>query len=644
MAHLDEFPKRGPNCLIHTQSVAIFRNAISVCGEFIIQSEPKYDYGTDFLIEAYEAGRMVNVTVCVQLKSTDQEESQDGSVSVSIKRTNLNYLLMSPGSLYVCCHIPTKRLLVKQADDLFHICERKSDQSTITVRFSEEFDEEYQRRLRATMVTSAKKGRDHRLQSITCPPEKISSPPSEEPFDIPIPDNQQQAEKLLFRLYKDGKYVKISQTFDEFRTILGPSNSVFIYVYMAEIDLGMSSKDSDRCRILEGIEVIKKAVNGGVFTPGAMLYCIANGWFAINEYEKAEEAYHLALDALTEVGSSEVIAQCCKNLGSTMEKLNKPDKAIRFCKRALEFDAELPEAHFALALWNRRNGYFETAISHLDKIIWSQGSVGTSANVSGWRAEILFKLSRIEEAIWEVDSLLSEADKLDWVWPWCAKLVATYGNGSSSAAKFSVQFWNRYLKQNAGDIRAKIQRLLCVWHLYSNSREVKWDYQEFKLNVVDIVSDGIPDPELLWYRVGLWAQKEENWTEAEEWYRKAYDHCPEEYGYYLGTALNHIGRYEEALQKLLPQAKEHCPDELSWFQVAIAMEGVGDIEGCIDAYERVLKLDETYAKAWFNLGGIYWNSGQMAKAKEVWAEAMRRFPEKELAARLKTDLPGIFGT
>ena len=80
-------------------------------------------------------------------------------------------------------------------------------------------------------------------------------------------------------------------------------------------------------------------------------------------------------------------------------------------------------------------------------------------------------------------------------------------------------------------------------------------YQEFRRNVVDTVNDGISNPEFLWHLVGLWAQKEENWTEAEEWYRKAYDHCPEEYGYYLGTALNHIERYEEALQILLPQAR-----------------------------------------------------------------------------------------
>ena len=146
-----------------------------------------------------------------------------------------------------------------------------------------------------------------------------------------------------------------------------------------------------------------------------MLYNIANGWFAINKYEEAKEAYHLALDALIEAGLTEVIAQCYKNLGSTMNKLNRLDKACHFYKRALEFDGELAEAHFALALWNRRNGDFETALSHVEKIIWSQGSAGTSANVSGLRAESLFELGRIKEAIREIKSLLSVADKPDWV-------------------------------------------------------------------------------------------------------------------------------------------------------------------------------------------------------------------------------------
>ena len=644
MTHLDDLPELGPYSHVHEQSITAFRDAISSCEEFVIQSESCRDYGTDYRIEARDDDRMTNATVCVQLKGTEKEQNKDGSVSISIKRRNLNYLLVSPDSLYVCYHIPTKRLLVEAVEDLAPGIERKSDQLTVTVRFSKDFNGDYQRRHRKIVVASAKENRDIRFHSRTCPPEKISAQLSQEPFNVHIPSNPMEAEELLIQLYEYGRDKTISLSFEKFRTILGPTNNSFIRAYMAEINLGMNSEECNRSRIREGIDEIKKAVNGGVFSQGSMLYCIANGWFAINRYEKAAEAYHLALDALAEPGSAKIIAQCYKNLGSTMEKLNKPDKACQYYKRALKFDAKLAEAHFALARWNRRNGNFKTAVIHLDKIIWSRGSAGTSEIISGWRAESLFELDKIKEAIREVNSLLSVADKVDWVWPWCARLVATYGKSSSVAAEYSIQFWDRYLEQNAGDTRAKVQRLLCVSYLHSNSDEVKWDYQEFKRNVVDIVNDGFPNPELLWYRVGLWAQEEGNWAEAEKWYRKAYGYCPEEYGYYLGMALNHIEKYEEALQILLPHAKEHFPDELSWFQVAIAMEGVGDTEGCIDAYERVLKLDENYAKAWFNLGWIYWNSRQMAKAKEVWTEAIRRFPEHELAVRLKTDLPGIFGT
>ena len=136
MNHLNEFPKQGPNCSIEQESVAKFREAITSCGEFVFQSKPEKDYGTDFTIEAREPDGMTNTTISVQLKGTKQGENKDGSVSVSIKRTNLNYQLMSSGSLYVCYHSPTKRLLVKQADELFRIYEHKGDRWRVSVRES----------------------------------------------------------------------------------------------------------------------------------------------------------------------------------------------------------------------------------------------------------------------------------------------------------------------------------------------------------------------------------------------------------------------------------------------------------------------------------------------------------------------------
>ena len=52
MSYLDDLPKRDRNRRIQEQSDTAFQTAISECGEFVIQSEDKYDYGTDYLIEA----------------------------------------------------------------------------------------------------------------------------------------------------------------------------------------------------------------------------------------------------------------------------------------------------------------------------------------------------------------------------------------------------------------------------------------------------------------------------------------------------------------------------------------------------------------------------------------------------------------
>jgi hypothetical protein len=70
--------------------------------------------------------------------------------------------------------------------------------------------------------------------------------------------------------------------------------------------------------------------------------------------------------------------------------------------------------------------------------------------------------------------------------------------------------------------------------------------------------------------------------EAQHVYRQAIDKAG--YGYCLGTALNFLGRYDEALPILLEQASIHQPDAMSWFQVAVAQEGVGDIAGCQASY------------------------------------------------------------
>ena len=646
MSYLDDLPKRDSSHRIESQSKIAFRAAISECEEFVIQSD-ECDYGTDFVIESMDAGEMTNVRVHVQLKGTNCEARADGSVAVSVARTNVNYLFMQPGSIFVCYHTPTARLLVRRVDDVVREYEHRGndwhDQQTVTVRFKETFDHSFQQSLKEYVVASAKGERDRRRNLMVHPPETLCMLREEGAIDLPVPADPEQAKRVLVDLYERGHDRTISRSFDKFRAVLGSSDETFLLVYMAEINLGINGTECDRTRIREGIDALLNAINCGQHSPGSLLYCVGNGWLALKQYKKARGAYNSALCLLD--GSADVAAQCCKNLGTALEKLNYPDAARSLYERALELDPNLAEVHFALGLWHyrHRNADLDRALEHLDAIVWPKGSAGTMSPVQGWRAEILFEQRRIEEAIREVRTLLDAAPRLAWVWSWCARLVATHGRSSVEAAQFSVSFWNMYLKDFTDDLPAQKEMLLCVYYLHDSGECTGWGYERFRRTVETVVGDGDPDAAFLWDRVGHWAQAAGDWIEAETCYRRAFALSPNEYGYCLGTALNFLQRYEEAVAVLLPQATEHQPDAMSWFQLAIAREGIGDVHGCIDAYERALALDEGYDRAWFNLGGIYWNSGNRTVAVSTWREAIRRFPKHPLSLKLRKDLPQLLG-
>lgn len=642
MSCFDDLPKRDLNRRIQERSEIAFRNSITDSDLFSLQSEDRYDYGTDFQIEASDPGVMTNVRVHVQLKGTLKEKNSDGSVSVSIERKNLNYLAMPPGSVFVCFHIPSQQLLVRWVDDVIGEYEHGGKcwdrQSTVTVKFKENFDEGFQETLRKYAIASAKGSRDHRIEFATLPPEHLSAFVEERAFDVPVPADAARAEDILVELYNSGHDRTISQSFGRFQAVLGPSNAKFVFAYMAEINLGINGKKCNKSRIEEGVEVILGAVDGSVFSPGTLQYCVGNGWLAIGEYEKAKDAYLLALGLLGNADRAHVAARCCKNLGTAIEKLDDREEAYRCYVRALELDPGLAEAHFALALWHLRvGGNLDDALEHLDAIVWMEDATERMPSVQYWRAEIFFRQGKTTEAFREIRAILGQGDAQSWVWPSCARLVATYGKASIDAARGSVQFWDKYLTKFEGHLLARRERLLCIWRIHSNGGRTDLSYGAFKQEVLSLVAGGAPDPAFLWDRTGHWAQDDDNWLEAEDCYRKAYELSPVEYGYCFATALNIQEKYEEALPILLAQAKEHLPDAMSWFQVAVAKGNTGDTEGCIKAYERALQLDENYDLAWFHLGGAYWNSNRPVEAMKVWEEAISRFPEHELASKVRRE-------
>ncbi|AGU47403.1 tetratricopeptide repeat-containing protein [Variovorax paradoxus B4] len=65
------------------------------------------------------------------------------------------------------------------------------------------------------------------------------------------------------------------------------------------------------------------------------------------------------------------------------------------------------------------------------------------------------------------------------------------------------------------------------------------------------------------------------------------------------------------------------------------------IRESINAYLQSIALNPSRASAWFNMGGVHWNAGEPEEASRVWKAAVDRFPDHELAALLRRDLPSV---
>lgn len=250
--------------------------------------------------------------------------------------------------------------------------------------------------------------------------------------------------------------------------------------------------------------------------------------------------------------------------------------------------------------------------------------------VYAWRAEAFFNVGDFENAFRDINSLLRDSDKNDWVWPWCASLVSRFWTASIEAIKKSLNFWLDYLEEFPDDLQALYEKMSCVYSLIIDDPDYHLGLMDFEKLVNELVDKGHPSAAYLWDRVGHVAQNEGNWNMAERYYRRAYDFEKDKYSYCLGTALNFLGKFEESLPITLEHANGPNSDEMSWFQVAIAREGVGNLTGAINAYEKAIAINPEYSLAWFNLGGIYNNVGDHKKAKKVWKEAIRKFPNHKL--------------
>lgn len=644
MDDLNDFPGRDRNHGLDEAADEAFRRAVGQSQVFIIQGCARKDYGVDYWLEVVGVDHATNVKIDIQLKGTDAAQNKDGSVSVSVRRVNLNYLLMQPHAIYVCYHAPSDSLFFRQAESVLrqyaHGGEEWTDQKSVTVTFSEVLTHDRLRMLADLAKATAVGTRDKRAAQLRAPLARVPDVLRRVQPDLQVPDNRLEAIELLERLYQDDAEEIISDAFDRFAAVLGTDHDAMTLCHMAEINLGMTGS-GDPQKVSGAIGFLRSRLGRGRFEPSGLFYSIGNGHSALGQERAAVPHYEEALRLLEGQGRPDLEAQCRKNLGSSLQQLGQEDAAIEHYIRALELDPYLNEAHFALGSHHHRLGEYERALEHFDHVAFTDNRLGKQLAVSGWRVNIFFNLGDGKSAFREINRLLSDAKSEEWIWPSCARQVAMFGRASAENARLAAPFWARYLAVYPNDPDGVREFLLAK--LYIRSHEgLAESFEAFKARFEQSIGVVRPaEAALLWDRLGHWAQDEDDWVQAEQCYRKAYDLDGGHYGYCLGTALNFLDRCEESLPLLLEQAQTLQPDDQSWFQVAIACERLDRTDESIAAYDKAIALNPDYGLAWFNLGGIYWNRGDWDLARTTWKTAVERFPDHELAAKLRSDLPMV---
>ncbi len=648
MNSLDDLPKRDSNHVTEEKAETAFQARLTESGRFVLQRADRKDYGTDCEIEVVEQGQATNVRIHVQLKGTERPLNADGSLSIEIRRTNLNYLLMHPHSFYAAYHMPTTSLRICFAETVLrqyeHGGKNWAQQQSLTVNFTDDLTVARLDQLAALARSSARAARDRRIEQTRATIGDIAGLLRRGVPDIHVPNDPIIAGNLLAQLYNQNADDVISAAFDRFAAVLGVSAEPMGLAYMAEINLGMAGLSRSPTRIEDAVVYFRDQLNLGRYQRGSLHYTIGNAHSALGQEEEAKTAYEAALADPSFSDTPDLAAQGHKNLGTSFERLGDEKQAIEHYREALRLDPYLPEAHSAMALCYVREGKWEDALAHLDQAVFINPTRTKTAGVEGWKANVFFNMGEGCAAFREINGLLGQADCEPWIWPFSARLVASFGRTTAENARLALGFWHRYVGVHPDSSGGRRELLLATLYLRAEGQDVGRTYAEFRAEFdrqIAYVNDK-DEAAFLWDRLGHWAQDEANWVEAERCFRKAYDLAGGHYGYCFGTALNFLGRFEESLPILREQAESIQPDAMSWFQLAAAYGELGQAEQAIDAYEKTLVLDPNYDLALFNLGGVHWNSGEKIVALAIWTTAIDRFPDHELAAKLRREMPTFF--
>ncbi len=469
------------------------------------------------------------------------------------------------------------------------------------------------------------------------PPSDLGSyPPMSNVPDIELPRPPEEALALLQSLYRNGDDTSIQSLAAKCELRFLDVAPIMALVYSAEVNLAqhLLPDNVDQHRLKNAVEFWSRTDldDGSADAVAARLYNKGNALDALGRYSEAIESHKQAL------AQKPRYAECWKNLGSLYDKVGDLNRAVDALERALEIEPTLVQGLFSLGtILIGKNLDPETGLKYLEKIRLDDMEPRERAVFLTWKAHGCLGTGRFEEGIVHAEKAIKAAPNELWSWMSGARLYSLARRADQKWLSRTAGFFERFVGEHPEFAISWSELGHALWLLsdWGKDRQITLQARNAFLRAAEL---GFYDDGLVLDRIAHAAEALGETSQAENYYRKAAENNPAVFRFCLTDFLMNHNRATEALALLQTTNLENEDDSRMLAKLASSLQRLGDFEAAAAAYERAIELDPNEGHHWFNLGGVFWNSGEPEQARKVWLEAIERFPDHEARDQLDESL------
>ena len=485
----------------------------------------------------------------------------------------------------------------------------------------------------------AEKIRNSLLQEFTRCFKEVHTPPQSvnrlvqnyktEP-NIELPKNPEAAFYAIKRLFDEGQDVPIHKLAPVIELHFKENNWLLFYMFMAEVNLGMNGYHVDENRVNRAIEFWTSDKSKEIAVKYSLDYNIGNAYSVLKKNHKAIKKFKESLEA------NPKFAECWKNLGTSYLEMGEAKLGRECIDKALELEPFLYEALYSsgtLALTQEKNP--ELALSYLNRINIATLRNNQAASVLSWKAYAFLIIGKYDEGIVFAEEAIFHAPELVWTWSITGRLYSLLRRKNEKWLSPSLDFWKRYTTKYSKEKDGWAELGFVYWMLCSKDNSYEEDALASFQQALEL---GYEDDGLAFDRMGHIYQKRNDWQKANKYYEKAAKQSPDKFGYCYGTSFLFLEKYDEALPWLKTAAESHRSDALDWSQLASCYIKLAQFELAEKAYLKAIEIEPSCDLALFHLGGLYWNRREYQKAKTIWIQAIKQFPDHELVPQARERL------